>query len=262
MTFLAPAIGDLSDALRRFHLWVALGNIEIKQRYKRSFLGPFWITINMGILIFGIGYIYAYVFQSLHSSYIPFLATGILAWNLIGGSLGDGANCFISAGSVIKNITISKLVHLFHGMWRNVIIGLHNGLIMVPVYLIYGGFPGWGILAVIPGAIVLVLFLVSASLLLALLSARYRDVPPAIAGFLQLAFFATPIIWEADTLSHHRWIVTLNPFFHMVECIRAPLLHGTLPLTSIAVTGSLAILVGWVALIAYSKVRRRIVYWL
>lgn len=262
MTFLAPAIEDFSDALRRFHLWIALGNIEIRQRYKRSFLGPFWITINMGILIFGIGYIYAYVFQSLHSSYVPFLATGILAWNLISGTLSEGANSFIAAGPIIKNITISKLVHLFHCMWRNVIIALHNVLIMVPVYLIYGGFPGWGVLGVMPGAVVLLLFLISASLLFAVLSARYRDVPPAIAGFLQLAFFATPIIWEAGTLSHHRWIVELNPFFHMVECIRAPLLQGVLPLTSIAITGALAIVMGLVALAAYSRARRRIVYWL
>lgn len=262
MTFLAPALDDLLDALRRFHLWIALGNMEIRQRYKRSLLGPFWITMNMGVLIFGIGYIYANVFQSLHSSYIPFLAAGIITWNLIGGSLGEGANCFIAAGPIIKNITISKLIHLFHCMWRNVIIALHNGLIMVPVYLLYGGFPGWGILAVIPGALILLLFLVAASALLAVLSARYRDVPPAIAGFLQLAFFATPIIWEADSLSRHPWIVNLNPFFHMVECIRAPLLQGTVPITSFAVTGGLAVLVGLAALAAYARARRKIVFWL
>lgn len=262
MTFLAPALRDLGEAMQRYPLWVALGTMEVKQRYKRSVLGPFWITINIGIMIFGIGYIYANVFHSLHSSYIPYLATGIIAWNFINSSLSEGTAAFILAGPIIKNVTISKLIHILHCLWRNIIIFLHNIIIMVPVYAIYGGFPGRGILAVIPGAILLILFLLAASLLLAVISARYRDIPPAIAGLLQLAFFATPIIWETKSLSAYRWVIEFNPFFHLVECVRAPLLEGNVPLLSFAVTACLAIIIGVVALAAYAGARRRIVFWL
>lgn len=262
MTFLAPAISDFVEALRRFHLWVALGNLEIKQRYKRSTLGPFWITINMGALVFGIGYIYANVFDSIHSSYIPYLATGIIAWGLFNGALNEGANAFIAAGPIIKNVTISKIIHILHAIWRNVVIFLHNILIMVPVYLIYGAFPGMGAAWVVLGVAVVVLFLVPTALLLAVLSARYRDVPPALGGILQIAFFATPIIWEAQALTRHRWIVELNPVFHLIECVRAPLLQGTLPLTSVVVSIALTIVTGFLALAAYGLARRKIVFWL
>ena len=262
MSFLAPALRDVRNALQHYHLWIALGNIEIKHRYKRSVLGPFWITINMGALIFGIGYIYANVFDSLHSSYIPYLAAGIITWNLISGGLNEGSNAYISAAPIIQNVTISKNIHILHCMWRNVIIFLHNVLIMIPVYLIYGAFPNWGVVFAVFGLILLICFLTSASLFLAVLSARYRDVPPAIGGILQIAFFATPIIWEAQALTNHRWIVDYNPFFHLIECIRAPLLHGVVPLTSFAVTAGLSILVALLALTVYAKAHRKIVFWL
>lgn len=259
---LAPALQDLGDALRRFHLWIALGNIEIKHRYKRSVLGPFWITINMGALIFGIGYIYANVFDSLHSSYIPYLAAGIITWNLINGGLNEGSNAFIAAGPIIKNVTISKNIHILHSAWRNVIIFLHNLLIMAPVYLLYSAFPGWGVIFALVGAMLIVLFIIAGSLLLAVLSARYRDVPPALGGILQIAFFATPIIWEAEALTRNRWIVDLNPFFHLIECIRAPLLTGQVPLLSFAVVLAMSAVTGVIALAVYAKARRKIVFWL
>ena len=262
MTFLAPALRDLGDAIQRFPLWVALGTMEVKQRYKRSVIGPFWITINIGAMIFGIGYIYANVFNSLHSSYIPYLATGIITWNFLNSSLSEGTSAFTQAGPIIKNVTISKLIHILHSLWRNIIIFLHNILIMAPVYAIYGGFPGWGILAVIPGAILLTLFLLASSLLLAVMSARYRDIPPAVAGVLQLAFFATPIIWETGALSAHRWVFELNPFFHLIECVRAPLLEGSIPLLSFGITICLTAVTGFLALGAYASAQRRIVFWL
>lgn len=262
MTLLAPAISDFVDALQRFQLWITLGNLEIRQRYRRSVLGPFWITINMGALIFGVGYIYANVFDSLHSSYIPYLATSIITWGLFNAALTEGANAFIAAGPIIKNVTISKIIHVLHTIWRNVIIFLHNIVIMLPIYLIYGAFPGIGVAWVIIGATLLILFLVPTALLLAVLSARYRDVPPAISGILQIAFFATPIIWEAQSLTRHRWIVEWNPVFHLIECVRAPLLQGTLPLTSLAVTLTLTVVSGFLALAAYGLARRKIVFWL
>lgn len=258
----AAAWRELADAFRHYPLWTALGTMEIKHRYKRSVLGPFWITINMGALIFGIGYIYANVFASLHSSYIPYLASGIVAWNLISGVLLEGANAFIAAGPVIKNVTISKFIHVLHVVWRNFLIFLHNVLIVIPVYIIYDSFPGWGVLAVIPGALALLAFLLAGSMFLAVLSARYRDVPPAAAGLIQLAFFATPIIWEAQALTRNVWIVTYNPFFHLVECVRAPLLEGAFPLTSVAITLVMSGIVFALALLLYARNRQKIVFWL
>mgnify|MGYP000962081578 CR=1 FL=1 len=262
MITISPALQDFKEALRRFHLWSALGNMEIKQRYRRSLLGPLWITINLGALIFGVGYIYAQVFDSIHSSYIPYLAMGIVTWNFISGTLTEGSYAFIGAAQIIKNVTISRQVHVFHTVWRNLIIFFHNLLVLIPVYIIYDAFPGWGILGAVIGLVLLTAFLLAASLALAVASARYRDIPPGVSGLLQLTFFATPIIWEAGALTRNRWIIELNPFFHLIECLREPLLNGVLPLASFLVVAGLTLVMAAVALCAYGSAHKRMIFWL
>lgn len=256
------AIGDVLAALRHRHLWMALGTLDIKQRYKRSVIGPFWITLNLAILILGIGLIYGNVLQTLHSSYIPYLAVGIIVWTFISTTIIEGASIFIAEGSLIKGATLSKIIYIFRGIWRNLWILGHNLLILVPIFFLYRLFPGIGLLGAIAGLVLVTLFLVTSSLLLAVIGARYRDVPPAVAGLMQLFFFGTPIIWEAEALRAHQWIITYNPLFHVIETVRAPLLEGTIPLCSFAVTAALALLTAGLALLAYARARNKIVFWL
>lgn len=213
-------------------------------------------------MIFGIGYIYANIFDSIRSSYIPFLAAGTIVWNFIGLSLNEGSSSLIQAGPIIKNVTISRYIHIFHCMWRNVIVFFHNVIILAPVYFIYDAFPGVGVLAAIPGFILLTLFLLASTLLIAVIGARFRDVPPAISSILQVAFFATPIIWEPSSLSAHHWVIAINPFFYLVECVRAPLLDGSVPLLSFAVTFCLTAVIGALALFACIKAEGELIFWI
>lgn len=256
------AFDDVMAALRHRHLWMALGTLDIKQRYKRSVIGPFWITLNLAILILGIGLIYGNVLHTLHSSYIPYVAVGIIVWTFISTTIIEGASIFIVEGSLIKGATLSKIIYIFRGIWRNLWILGHNLLILLPIFFIYHLFPGVGILGAIVGLFLVTLLLAALSLLLAVIGARYRDIPPAVAGLTQLFFFGTPIIWEAKTLSAHQWIITYNPLFHVIETVRAPLLEGTIPLASFAVTAVLTLLAAGLSLVAYSGARNKIVFWL
>ena len=71
-------MGDIVQAFRSYNLWMSLGYIDITHRYKRSYLGPFWITINLGMMIVGIGFIYGNVLDTIRSTYIEYLALLIL----------------------------------------------------------------------------------------------------------------------------------------------------------------------------------------
>jgi ABC-type polysaccharide/polyol phosphate export permease len=256
------AARELSSALRLFPLWLALGTIEIRHRYQRSLFGPFWITINIAAMVFGIGYIYANIFNSIRSSYIPYLAVGIIFWNFISASVTEGSHSLIQAGAIIRNVTISRYIHVFHCLWRNVIILLHNLLILIPVYLIYGSFPGWKIVEFVPCLLLLIAFLTVTSLLVAVLSTRFRDIPPGIASILQVSFFATPILWEASSLNGYRWVILLNPFYHLIECVRAPLLGGGLPVISFITVAAMTLAVAVLMLVACAKTSRRLIFWL
>ena len=55
---LSDPLRDFSSALERWRLWSLLGWLDIRQRYARSALGPFWITLSMGVMVGSLGLVY------------------------------------------------------------------------------------------------------------------------------------------------------------------------------------------------------------
>ena len=94
-----------------------------------------------------------------------------------------------------------------------------------------------------------------------MLSARFRDLPQIVSTLMQVVFFATPIIWSTEALSGNAVLWTANPFYHLIEIVRAPLLGFPVPLHSwLAVAG--ITVVGWaVTLLMFRQFHRRICYW-
>src|ERR1700726_3197039 len=59
-------------------LWMLLGWSDIRLRYRRSVLGPFWITLSMSVLIIVLGLVYSRIFHTDIRPYLPYLALGFI----------------------------------------------------------------------------------------------------------------------------------------------------------------------------------------
>ncbi|MGA9658702.1 MAG: hypothetical protein WBQ60_06355, partial [Asticcacaulis sp.] len=65
---------DAIAGLKDWRLWLFLGYQDIRQRYARSVLGPFWLVMGLGITIIGIGFLYSQIMKSDPGTYLPFIA--------------------------------------------------------------------------------------------------------------------------------------------------------------------------------------------
>ena len=74
----ALALGDIGQAVWQPELWLMLGWQDIKQRYRRSIIGPFWLTLSTAIMVFALGFLYAAIFRQPLGEYFPYLATGLV----------------------------------------------------------------------------------------------------------------------------------------------------------------------------------------
>lgn len=255
---------DVLDGLSQISLSFLLAKADIRQRYRRSTLGPFWITISTGVMIACIGLIFGKLFKSPMNDFFPFLACGLIIWSFVSQSISESTNVFVVSEPVIKQLPLPLSLHVFRMVLRNFFIFLHNLIIIPIVLLLVHRTINWNIFFIIPGVILLLINLVWISLLLGIICARFRDMSQIVSSILQVFFYVTPIIWLPSLLPARSGVMLIdpNPFYHLIELIRAPLVGSAIsPLTWIFST-FLAIF-GWViAITLFNKYRGRIAYWL
>lgn len=256
------AASDAWRGLMSWQLWGTLGWLEVRQRYRRSLIGPFWITLSLGFIVGGLGIVYSTLFNQNIDDYIPYLATGLICWTLISGMINDGCTVFIMAEPSIRKLPVPLSVYAYRMVWRHLIILVHNFVIYIAVAAWFRVNPGTNGLIAIVGLTAAALNGIAFGLTLGILSARFRDIPLIIANAVQLVFFVTPILWRPDSLSARAWIVHLNPFYYLIEVVRQPLLGIAPDAFTWLVVAIMTVVNGAIALSLFTKFRWRIAYWL
>ncbi|MBN8900604.1 MAG: ABC transporter permease, partial [Rhodospirillales bacterium] len=165
------------------------------QRYRRSRIGAFWLTINMGVMIATLGIIFGTLFRSPITDYLPFVCAGLIFWGFLSLSVNEGCATFIEAGGIILQVRMPLFIHIMRVLWRNAIILAHNLVILPLVLLAMGRNPGLHVLLVLPGFLLVVLNVGWIMLVLAVVCTRFRDMTQVAQNFMQVLFYATPIVW-------------------------------------------------------------------
>jgi len=283
----ARAREDIVEGFKQRELWGHLGWQDIKQRYRRSVIGPLWITLSMAITAIGLGLLYSQLLGTHIQTFLPYITVGFIVWNFILGCLTEGTDTFIRNEGLIKHLPAPLTVYALRTVWRLTLMFAHNLLVYVVVIAIFmsdvsGGYqitpgtgstqPGlsWSILFAIPAFLLLAVNGGWVAILFGIISTRYRDIPQVINSLVQLLFFMTPIVWTTDLLTNFGggdgggWrvlVAELNPIYHFIEILRAPLIGGIQSWHHWAVVGGFTV-VGWgLAFLAMRNYRARISYW-
>ena len=256
------AFNDIAGGLAMWRLWLRLGWNDILQRYRRSLLGPFWLTASMAIMVAMLGFVYSKIFVIPIEEFIPFLCVGLLIWGFVSTIITEAGTLFTGSESYIKQIRLPYSLYVYRFIWSKVIIFAHNFVIYIGVLIFFWTTPGWAGLLAIPGFALLCLNGALTTLYIGMIAARFRDIPPIIASFIQIVFFVTPIMFKPEVLKSHEYLVQINPFQHLIEVVRAPLL-GTVPTTlNYVVVLAVTALNLIVALSFFARFRVRISYWI
>jgi lipopolysaccharide transport system permease protein len=258
------ALADIAGGFSAAQVWMLLGWQDVKQRYRRSVLGPFWLTISTAILVGMLSVLYGALFKLPTEIYAPFVGVGVVVWTFISTLLNEACTAFISVEAIVKQVRAPLTLHVCRMVWRNLIIFLHNSLILVPICTVYGG--GWQASLLLAPLAVLLIALngVWIGICLGIVCARFRDIPPIVANLVQVAFFITPIMWLPALVQARGlgWVVDLNPLHHFIETVRAPLLGAPTPLASWLVVCVMTLAGALLSAVALYRYRHRLPYWL
>jgi len=175
-------------------------------------------------------------------------------------------NVFVAGSSLIRQMNFEYSVLVYSLVWRNVIVFAHNLLVYLLILLIFApGKLGFANLLALPGLIIMAVNCAWISLLLGMVSLRFRDLQQLVMSIVQVSMFVTPLFWPPDGLEGLRrvFFVELNPLYHLLTIVRDPLLGGKLPAANSCIAATLITIAGWALTYAlFAKYRKRIPYWL
>ena len=257
------AAADFRHGLEDWRAWLLLGMNDIRQRYRRSRLGQFWITLSMAVTIMALGVLYAYLFKVEVKVYLPFLAVSFVAWGIISSIVTDSCSVFTGAEIYLRQVPMPKSVFVHRMLVRNVVTLAHNAVILPPLFLLFAVPVDWTLLLALPGVVMVILNGVWVGLVVGTLCARFRDMPQMIGSVMQIVFYMTPVLWRPEQISTDlRWLTDYNPFASFLSLIRDPLLGRVPRLWDWELVAAVTLLGFLVAIPFFARFRARIVYWL
>jgi ABC-2 type transport system permease protein len=261
------AVDDLAGGWRQRQLWGHLAWQDIRQRYRRSVLGPIWITISMAVTAIALGVLYAGLFGNDLSVQLPYILVGFIVWAFISGCISEGSEVFIANEGLIKQLPAPLSVHVYRLIWRQILFFAHNLIVYAVMFLIFPQSLDWTSLTVVPAVLLLAVNGAWVALLFGIVTTRFRDLAPITQSVVQLLFFLTPIVWIYDDLlsnpaiAERARLVEFNPVLHFIEIVRQPMLGHEQHLRHWIVVAVITV-VGWaLTLVALRRFRSRVAYW-
>lgn len=252
---------DMFGAFSLLPLALALGWLDIKLRYRGSILGPFWLTISTAVMIGALGGVYGTLFHMDLSSYLPFLSLSLVLWGYISSLVNEAPSIFSQNASALHAMRMPLMVNVLRAIVRNALVLLHNVVVIALVFAYFRVMPQ-DLFSIIPALILWIVDSMAICVLLGLIGARFRDMPPLVSSVIQICFFVTPVIWQPSLIHAGRQYLLLDPFYPLLQIVRAPLL-GETPDISIWIAALVHSILVWVLAIGFfARFRARVAYWI
>ena len=254
-------MADLRDGLSQWRLAFALARLDLRNRYRGSALGPLWMSLSTLVMLIGLGILYGALFKLELANYLLHLAVSLIIWQWISTCVIEACSTLTGAEGVIRQMRLPYTLHALRIAFRNSLVAAHSLPLIPIVFLVFGHVPGPEAFLAIFGFLLIVVNILAGGLLLGMMCARFRDIPSLVSNVVQLAFFATPILWKPEFLGDAMVWMALNPFYALLETVRGPLVEGGGPLLAwVAAVLYTALHLG-VAGLLFARFRSRIAFW-
>lgn len=251
-------------SLREPGFWAYSSWLDIVTKYRRSRLGLVWVLLPPMLYVGGIGYFYALLQNQDPFVSIPVFAIAYLLYRLFSTVVTESCTVLTGHSSFILDGHLRLTDFVFRTLAKAVFYLLAAMPLVVVVLVLSPALHWVGMLTVLPAFFLVLVNLFWMSVVIALLGARYPDVHEITGSIFIFAFILTPILWPPEAApagTPHGWFMRVNPLYHMIEIVRAPLFGKTIEPLTYAYMGAMT-LFGWAAAtVLYKRYSRFVPVW-
>jgi ABC-type polysaccharide/polyol phosphate export permease len=261
-TQLHSALLDITEGIRAWRSWTYLALQTIKSQYRRTVLGPWWLTLQTAAYVIGLGVIFSHILNTSLKGFLPYIAVGFIGFTFLNGLIRAGAASFVAAAGTIQSARQPLSTYVFRDATVQVIQLAHNLLIFL-VFLASGLVPVTAkCLIALPVVALIVVNGCLMALWLGPAVARFRDIDPFVSAVLQMLVFFTPVFYRPADLGARSGLIRWNPLTYLLESLRDPLINAPLEARNYIVFGGITLFNIVVGLLVFSRSRTRIAYWI
>jgi lipopolysaccharide transport system permease protein len=260
---------NLRDVWRYRDLLGLLVKRDFISFYKQTILGPIWFFVQP--IFTTLTYIIVfYKLAGLKTDDLPpvlFYMTGIVAWNYFSECLNKTSTVFKDNANIFGKVYFPRLIMPLSIVASNLVrfgVQLLLLLLVLTYYIVFKGFnPHFSVyLLLLPYTILLMAALsLGLGMIISALTTKYRDLAFLVVFGVQLAMYATPVIYPLSSASaKYHWLISINPMTSVIESMRFGLLgKGTFTLQSLGYSSLLTVVVLFFGMLIFNKVEKTFV---
>lgn len=251
---------ELGDIWRYRGLLFTLVLRDIQVLYKQAALGAGWAVIQplFAVTIFTIVF---GGFAKMPSDGIPypvFAFAAVLPWTYFAEATRRASLGLVEDANLVRKIYFPRLIMPIAKVTAPLLDFAISFVVLIGMMLFYNIMPTFKLLAVIPFITIAAMLALSIGLWLGPINVRYRDVKHTVPFMLQLAMYASPIVYPLSQVpAEWKTLYSFNPMVGVIEGFRWAAFDRAAPdLTAVAISVGVVIVLLVTGLIFFKKMER------
>ena len=201
---------------------------DIRGKYKGSVLGVLWSFLNPLLMVLVYAIVFPYIMRIETDNYLQYLICGVIPWNFFTTVMGLGIGSIKNNGGIIKKVYFPREILPISASLSG-LVNFFIACIIIILFCVFGGLGiSWHILLV--PFIAIIQFMITTGLVLGLsaINVYIQDTEYIIQFFINMLFYATPILYTAELFPEAiRWVLYINPFTHVIDAYRNCFMYHT-----------------------------------
>ena len=258
------ALNDFFSILKKVNLWAFLGYFDLKLKYRRAFLGPWWVVIGMAISAGLMCMLWSTIFNLDWKEYLSYLFSGFIIWIYISNQISESPEIFFKESArLIKSYPNPPLFYVFRKCFLNLLVFMHHiPLIIIICLFVQTDFNIRTVLTMPIGILLVFLNFIFLSSILGILAARFKDIDPTVKALMPPMLLLTPVLWNPEMLGEFSYFIYFNPFTYFISVIRNDLIGLSFDIYIWLGMIFITIINLVIFIILYHKKRNRIIFWI
>ena len=259
-------VPDLIESLRNPEFWALSAWLDIMVMCRRSRLGIVWLFMPSVVYVWCVGPLFASLFGASITRFVVHLALGWTIYNLMSMTIAQSTRVLFTSRSFIMDGRMRMTDYVLGCVAKSTFHFLMAiPVIVIALALYSGGLHPLGVLLGLGGFVLVLVNSFLVGIVFSLIGARFPDIHELVGNLLRVLVFLTPILWYPEQMpsgSVRGSLARLNPFFHLLEIVRAPILGEPIHLLSWYYVGALTVVTAVVAVFLYRRYARLVPIWL